>query len=156
MKRILLLLALAALLGSAGYGQDYKTSLGLRLGYPYGVTVKHFLNKKNALEGILASSWGGFVVTGLYESEHWTGWYPSLNWFLGAGVYAGFWDAVDNPFLDDRYTGSVIGIGVIGGFEYTFDELPINISIDLLPTYNIIGYSGYGGLTGAISVRYVF
>ena len=156
MKKTILILASVLFLSMASSGQDYKTSLGLRLGYPYGATVKHFLNKKNALEGIVSFSWGGIVVTGLYENEHWTGWYPSLNWFLGAGLYAGFWDAVNNPFVDDTYSGSIIGAGVVGGFEYTFDEIPINLSIDLMPTYNIIGYSGWGGMSGAISVRYVF
>jgi len=92
MKRTFTIIASVLLLGIAANGQDYKTSLGLRLGYPYGVTLKHFLNKTNALEGILASSWGGFVATALYENEHWTGKYPGLNWFWGAGVHAGFWD----------------------------------------------------------------
>ncbi len=40
--------------------------------------------------------------------------------------------------------------------EYTFDEIPLNLSIDLLPTFNIIGYTGWGGINGALSVRYVF
>ena len=31
-------------------GQDYKTSLGIRAGLPYGLTIKHFLDKKNAVE----------------------------------------------------------------------------------------------------------
>ena len=156
MKRTILLLVSIVFLLSASYGQDYRTSLGLRLGYPYGLTVKHFLSKTNALEGILASSWGGFVVTGLYENEHWTGKYPGLNWFWGVGAHAGFWDAENNPNVDDTYTGSIIGADFILGLEYTFDEIPVNLSIDLLPTFNLIGYTGWGGINGAISVRYVF
>lgn len=156
MKKTFLITAFILLLGAAASGQDYRTSLGLRLGYPYGVTVKHFLNKYNALEGILASSWGGFVATGLYEYERWTGKYPGLNWFCGAGAYAGFWDAYNHPLIDDSFTGTVIGAGLIAGLEYTFDEVPVNISIDMLPTFNLIGYTGWGGFSGAISVRYVF
>jgi len=156
MKKILLLVAFALLLSSVSFGQDYRTSLGLRLGYPYGLTVKQFLSKTNALEGILASSWGGFVVTGLYENEHWTGQYPGLNWFWGVGAHAGFWDAIDHPNIDDDHIGSIIGADFIIGLEYTFDELPVNLSIDLLPTFNLIGYTGWGGLNGAISARYVF
>lgn len=156
MKKTLLIVFLAASFVTAAIGQDYKTSLGVRLGYPYGLTVKHFIGKKSALEGILASSWGGFVATALYEYENWTGKYPGLNWYWGAGVHAGFWDAYNHPLIDDSYTGSVIGADFIIGLEYTFDEVPVNLSIDLLPTYNIIGYTGWGGLTGAISARYVF
>jgi hypothetical protein len=156
MKRTILLLVSVLIISSVSLGQDYKTSLGIRLGYPYGLTVKHFVSKKNALEGILASSWGGFVATALYENEHWTGKYPGLNWFWGIGAHAGFWDQGNNPNIDETYVGSVIGADFILGLEYTFDELPVNLSIDVLPTFNIIGDTGWGGLNGAISVRYVF
>jgi len=156
MKRIFLLIVFASFLGSMVYSQDYRTSLGLRGGLPYGLTVKHFLSKTNALEGILASSWGGFVVTGLYENEHWTGKYPGLNWFWGFGAHAGFWDTGMNPNVDETYSGSIIGADAIIGLEYTFDEIPLNVSLDLLPTFNLIGYTGWGGINGAISIRYVF
>jgi hypothetical protein len=156
MKKIIVTLALTIFLVVSATGQDYRTSLGLRAGYPYGLTVKHFLNKTNAIEGVLASSWGGFVITGLYENEHWTGEYPGLNWFWGVGAHIGFWDAGRNPNIDEAYVGSVIGADAILGLEYTFDEIPLNLSIDLLPSVNLIGHTGWGGIFGALSVRYVF
>jgi len=156
MKRIFLSVVIIALITVASSGQDYKTSLGLRAGLPYGLTVKHFLSKKNALEGILASSYGGFVVTGLYEYERWLGNYPGLNWFIGVGAHAGFWDAGRNPNVPETYEGSIIGIDAILGLEYTFDELPINLSLDLLPTFSLIGVTQWGGINGALSIRYVF
>ena len=136
--------------------QDYKTGIGLRAGVPYGLTVKHFLNESHALEGILASRWQGFVITGLYQNEYWTGEYPGLNWYWGFGAHVGFWDAGANPRVSDTYTGSVIGADAILGIEYTFDSIPLNLSLDILPTVNIIGYAGWGGINGALSVRYVF
>ena len=156
MKKTFLLLIAVTLLSLTLKGQDYRTSLGLRAGWPYGVTLKHFLNEKNALEGILASNWGGFVITGLYENEHWTGQYPGLNWFWGFGAHVGFWDAGRNPNVDETYVGSVIGADAILGLEYTFDDVPINLSLDLLPTFNLIGYTGWGGINGGLSIRYVF
>ena len=156
MKKTFLLLIAVTLLSLTLKGQDYRTSLGLRAGWPYGVTLKHFLNEKNALEGILASSWGGFVVTGLYENEHWTGQYPALNWFWGFGAHVGWWDAGRNPNVGETYVGSVIGADAILGLEYTFDDVPINLSLDLLPTFNLIGYTGWGGIHGGLSIRYVF
>ncbi len=155
MKRTILILFSAFIIGSALNAQDYKTSLGLRAGFPYGVTVKHFLNETNALEGILASSWGGFVVTGLYENEHWTGQYPGLNWFWGFGAHIGFWDN-NNNYIDDPDVGSVLGADFILGMEYTFDEIPLNLSLDVMPSVNLIGYQGWGGIHGGLSIRYVF
>jgi hypothetical protein len=156
MKRVILLTLLFAFLTVTSNAQEYRTSLGLRAGLPYGLTVKHFLNKTNAVEGILASSYGGFIITGLYENEHWTGQYPGLNWFWGAGGHVGFWDAGRNPNIDDTYTGSVIGLDGILGLEYTFEEIPLNLSLDLLPSVNLIGFTGWGGINGALSIRYVF
>lgn len=156
MKKVLIILILAGLTGVSANAQDYKTSLGLRAGLPYGVTIKHFMDKYNALEGILASRWQGFVVTGLWENERWTGNYPGFDWFWGLGAHVGFWDAGNNPNLSHSYSGSVIGVDGILGIEYTFDEIPLNLSLDLLPSINLIGSTGWGGINGGLSIRYVF
>ena len=156
MKKALFVFLFIAGIAFASNGQDYKTSLGLRAGVPYGITIKHFLSEQNAVEGILASRWNGFIITGLYENEHWTGEYPGLNWFWGFGAHIGFWDADNNPRIESDYTGSVIGVDGIIGLEYTFDEIPLNLSLDLLPTINLIGSTGWGGINGALSIRYVF
>jgi hypothetical protein len=156
MKRIYIMLILATSILITSNAQDYRTSLGIRAGLPVGVTVKHFLNETNAIEGILASRWGGFVVTGLYEFEKWTGEYPALNWYWGGGAHVGFWNQGYNPRLDVAYSGPVVGIDGILGLEYTFDEIPLNLSIDLLPSLNLIGSTGWGGINGALSIRYVF
>lgn len=156
MKKALIILVLTGLIGISASAQDYKTSLGLRAGLPYGVTLKHFLSKYNAFEGILASSYQGFVVTGLWENERWTGHYPGFNWFWGVGAHVGFWDAGNNPNLPKSYSGSVIGVDGVLGIEYTFDEIPLNLSLDLLPTIDLIGYTGWGGINGGLSIRYVF
>jgi hypothetical protein len=156
MKKLLIVSVLILFIGITLNAQDYKTSLGLRAGIPYGVTIKHFLSKTDAIEGILAGMWQGFVITGLYENEHWTGHYPGLNWYWGGGAHVGFWDAGNNPYLKETYTGSVLGIDGILGLEYTFDEVPINLSLDLMPSFNLFGNPGWNGIYGALSIRYVF
>jgi hypothetical protein len=70
--------------------------------------------------------------------------------------HAGFWGVGRNPNVDATYNGSVLGLDAIIGLEYTFDEFPINLSLDLLPTVNLIGDTGWGGINGALSIRYVF
>lgn len=155
MKKLLFIFILAVGMAAAASGQDYKTALGLRAGLPYGLTVKHFLNNTNALEGIVAGTrYGGFVITGLYESVHWTGEYPGLNWFFGGGAHIGSWD--DDPDFADSETGGVFGLDAILGLEYTFDEIPLNLSLDILPTFNLVGSNNWGGINGGLSIRYVF
>ena len=152
MKRILFAIILISGLSLAVEAQDYRTAVGLRFGYPYGLTVKHFLNETNAFEGILAGSYGGFVVTGLYENEHWTGWYPGINWYWGFGAHLGFWDS--NPWVSGD-GGGVLGADFVLGLEYTFDEVPIGLSLDIIPTINLIGGNGWAPQS-ALSIKYVF
>jgi len=152
MKKASVILLFAVLLSISASAQNYKTSLGLRAGVPYGLSLKHFMSRSVAVEGILASRWQGFVATALLEKDAPTGSYPNLHWFWGVGAHIGFWDS--NPYVNT--TGSVVGIDGILGLEYTFDEIPLNLSLDLLPSVNIFGSTGWGGINGALSIRYVF
>ncbi len=138
------------------HAQEYKTSMGLRAGLPVGITIKHFMNREYAVEGILATRWGGFILSGLFEREYWTGEYPGFNWYWGGGIHLGIWEAGYNPRLKPKYADPVFGIDGIIGLEYTFEYLPLNLSVDLLPSINLVGTTGWGGINGALSVRYVF
>jgi hypothetical protein len=143
--------------------QEYKTSLGLRIGPPpfslSGITIKHFLDKATAIEGILSFNYNGIVATGLFQSEHWTGIYPGINWYWGLGAHVGIWGAGENPYINSSATyrgGTMLGIDGILGVEYTFDNIPLNIAIDVLPTVNLLGYQSWNPFNAAVSVRYVF
>ena len=154
MKKVLFIAILLVIMLVVAKGQDYRTSIGIRAGVPYGLTIKHFMSEEHAFEGILASRWGGFAITGLWEKEYWTGEYPGLNWFWGLGAHVGFWD--NTPYYNSINTNATVGVDAILGLEYTFDEIPLNLSLDLLPSVNLIGYSGWNGINGALSIRYVF
>jgi len=137
--------------------QDYTTGIGVRGGFSNGLTIKHFISERAAIEGIISSRWKGFNLTGLYEIHQQAFDVEHLNWYYGAGGHIGFWKGRDVSWGDNRdddYT--VIGIDGILGIEYNFQEIPINISLDWKPTMNIIGYSGFWGDGGAFSVRYIF
>jgi len=49
----------------------------------------------------------------------------------------------------------VLGADVVGGIEYTFDDLPLNIALDLIPSFDIIGGDWFHFKAG-ISFRYAF
>jgi hypothetical protein len=161
MKKSIIIIVFALVSFLTSSAQDYKTSGGLRAGVPFGpngLTIRHFLDKKNAVEGILAvNGFNGIIATGLYENEHWTGYYPGLNWYWGVGAHVGFWDAGTSRYFNSSYTGGgVVGVDGVFGVEYTFDEIPLNISVDILPSVNLFGYAGWNGISSGISARYVF
>jgi hypothetical protein len=156
MKKALLALALAAFvtLGTAGSlsaqsqpagGSGYTTALGLRLGYPLGVTLKHFLSPQAALEGIAGVGYG-FNLTGLYEYHGDFSGAPGLRWLAGGGLSFYSWPA----------WGASVGLAGILGLDYKFDSAPVNLSLDWLPAFYFTGYNSFTGGGGAFSVRYTF
>ena len=148
-------MALLLLLGGTSLAQtenniSYKTAAGLRLGYPYGVSVKHFANEKSAVEGILGFWYGGLNVTALYEYHQPLGKEPGLKWFAGAGAEFTSWNY-------GGYSGGVFGIDLIAGLDYKLPTAPLNLSLDWKPAFIVSGGAGgfYGG-GGGLTARYTF
>jgi hypothetical protein len=130
----------------------------LRGGFTNGLTVKHFTGDKAAFEFLLGSRWHGFDVTGLYEVHNRAFDTAGLKWYYGAGAHIGFWNG-DYTYRDWGYQGTsytVAGLDGILGLEYSFREVPINLSLDWKPAFNFAGYSGFWADGGALSIRYIF
>jgi hypothetical protein len=73
------------------FAMDHGTGIGVRGGLSNGLTVKHFIGEKTAIEGLLASRWGGLNITGLYEIHNAAAFDVSrLNWYYGLGAHIGF------------------------------------------------------------------
>ncbi len=136
--------------------QNYNTALGIRAGAFNGVSLKHFLSSRHAVEGILSFRWQGFSVTGLYEIHDQAFDVQGLQWYYGFGAHVGFWDGRNVRWTDGVDNQVILGVDGIIGLEYNFAEIPINISLDWKPALNLIGYSGFWADGGAISVRYLF
>ena len=136
--------------------QDYQTGIGLRAGFQQGLSVKNFVGDRSAFEGILSTRWRGFQVTGLFELHRTFPDVDRLNWYYGFGAHVGFWNGEYPSWGEPGTSYTIVGIDGILGMEYTFEEVPVNLSLDWKPAFNIIGYQGFWGDAGAFSVRYVF
>lgn len=184
----ILFLAAAFTINSGAYAQggnksksssensgDYTTSIGLRGGLTSGLTIKHFLNSKAALEGIVGSRWHGFSIAGLFELHKGNALKVSdLTWVYGGGARIGFYrgyyyygggkgesDCQDptNPKCDAyyyTYNRSVTAFGLVGifGLEYRFKEIPFTASLDLMPYIHFNHWSG-DFIDGSVSFRYI-
>lgn len=137
--------------------QKYKTGLGLRGGYPSGVTGKHFISSSSAIEGIVSfGGWGGFGVTGLYQIHNPIPDAPGFTWYYGGGAHL----ATANSDRTNPWSGSAggklfLGVDGIVGAEYVFAEAPISLSLDVLPILNIVEDIGVWFNAG-FSIRYTF
>jgi hypothetical protein len=150
MKKLLFATLLFVTMGTLVNAQDYKTGVGLRLGWDQGLTIKHFIGSKPALEGILSARYRGFDVTGLFEVHNRAFDVDRLDWYFGGGAHVGFYGT------NYGYgSGTFVGLTGILGLEYNFAEVPINLSLDWKPVFDF-GYSHFIADGGALSIRYIF
>lgn len=156
MKKLLLTLTLSICIITLAGAQDYNTGIGLRGGLYNGLTIKHFIGDRSAVEGLLSTRWRGFEITGLYEIHNRAFDIDRLNWYYGAGAHLGFYNGDNTTWGDVGTAYTVLGVDGILGLEYNFSEIPINLSIDWKPAFNFIGYSRFFGEGGALSIRYIF
>jgi hypothetical protein len=135
--------------------QTYKTAIGLRGGYPSGITAKHFIKGSSALEGVLSFGGWGFGFTGLYQIHVPITEAPGFNWYYGGGTHIGFAKAANsNPFLKDKEQKLFLGVDGVFGAEYVFPDVPISISLDITPMVSLLPEI-YPWFNAGISVRYV-
>ena len=157
MKKMTLTAILLVGMIASVFAMGYGTGIGLRGGLSNGLTVKHFMGEKTAIEGILSSRWGGFNITGLYEIHNASAFgVENLNWYYGLGAHIGFWSGKDVGWAKDDDDYTVIGVDGIIGIEYNFKEFPFNIGLDWKPAFNLSGNTEFWGDGGALSIRYVF
>lgn len=170
MKKLLYIFGFATLLlfcfqQEAMAQKNYNTSVGLRIGIGYGITVKHFLSESVSIEGIFSSryygtgrgygrknykyGYAGFNLTALIQ-KHWSiGEVRGLNWFIGGGAHIG-----GNGYDGTPYT--VIGLDGNIGLEYTVPNAPVTFQLDYKPSINFYTYYDFGYDEIALSIRYAF
>jgi hypothetical protein len=108
----------------------YKTAIGMKYA-PFAVTLKIFSSKRNRAFEFLADFDDGFRLTGLKE------WHGNLNgpgnlkWYLGFGAHSGYFDKGSEE-------GVMFGLDAVGGLDYKFKHLPLNVSLDWQPAYEFV------------------
>jgi hypothetical protein len=155
MRKLVMVLVLVLSIATFVKGQDYDTGIGLRAGFSQGLTLKHFISRSNAVEGLLVTRWQGFDITGLYEIHNNAFDVDRLNWYYGFGGHLGSYNGDNVTWGEPGSQYLVIGVDGVLGLEYSFTEAPISIGIDLKPTLNLIGYVGFWA-DGGLSIRYIF
>ena len=140
--------------------QDYKSAAGLRLGYPWAASYKTFISEASALEAYVGyRGWFGYnaiSLNGAYQVHKDFDSVDGLQWYFGGGGgvdcynYSGF-----------EGSNTIIKISGYLGLQYTFEDTPISVTIDWVPTFgigdNLFGFStsGFQGGYGGLGVRYI-
>jgi hypothetical protein len=133
----------------------YHSAIGLRIGTGYSdlfsASYKIFLSESpGALEFNLGVkppySYAGYPGNPSYSNSDITlmsfsGSYqyhipipalPGLQWFIGGGF------TLTNTFSDlDGYNGLGLGLFPTGGADYKFGKIPLEVSVDIRPTFRV-------------------
>jgi hypothetical protein len=152
MKKLFFLLIAIGAFTTSSLAQEYHWGIGIRGGLASGITAKFFYEGDKAWEGILTTRHDGLMVTGLHEWQNSIS--PGFSWFYGVGGHLGTW-----PGNDDFDGDLVIGVDGIVGLEYEFYSefnVPVSLSLDYKPAFNIIESSGFNGDELALSIRFIF
>ena len=141
---------------------DYKSAIGARLGVPVSFSYKHFITKAGALElnaGFAHEGYGfNYVrIGGMYQHHFPIGSVEGFKWYIGGGPFVDLY-SYDIYTSNYGYSKSAVGINAVGGVDYKFKKIPLNLSADWMPSVFLGGnlyYSNFRPGYGAVSVRYV-
>ena len=148
MKKATIIL-LIMLVTSTAFSQVYEKQVGLRLGVTPGVTGKIIKNDRTAIEGILGFRNGGIQMHGLLESYHPLIKTNTQRWmmYFGGGGHLGYVNGYDRVrrwsntsgyyWEEQRMAGFVMVIDGVIGSEYTFNKVPITLSMEFKPFFEL-------------------
>jgi len=143
MKKLLaLILLLISIVASA---QDYEQAIGVRAGYSGGLSYRKFFSARYGGEIIAQYNRNGFQLAGLAEYQSAPFNEDRLYLFYGGGVHTGNWNGQ-----------FALGLTAIGGIEYVLRDLPLSISLDWKPMFNIIRTTALDPVDFAFTLRYTF
>lgn len=139
-------------------GGGYKTALGVRLSSANAmvnnsVSIKHFINDKMAVEGLL--SFGDPLAIGALLELHKPLASEGLSYFYGAGAYISFVKKVN---VNTQKTTTDPNFGAMGiiGLDYKFSNIPLNLSLDWKPELNIVSDINFEPAAIGFTARFTF
>ena len=121
-------IVLGCLLTSEGYSQMYDSAAGLRGGTGATISYKKFLGRAIAFEGILGSFDYDFFGASILIEKHTDANLGRLQWYWGVGPYLTF----------DRDFTAFGAMGALGA-DFSFESIPIDISLDWTPRLRLAG-----------------
>ena len=138
--------------------QAYQTAVGIRAGLGSGLSMKHFISRYTALEGIIESRYDGLNAVLLHEWQQGKLGEYGVEWYYGAGAHIGAWNGgTHQPWFNEDYNRvhHVFGVDGVIGMEYTFEDIPLNLSLDWRPAFNITEHTGFWLNNFGLNARYV-
>ncbi len=129
------------------YSQGH--AIGLRFSEDFGVTYKQNLKSNTWVELIAHVREHSLGLTGLYEAYKPTPFSKYFKWYYGGGAFVGIGSDKDNSYAFG-------GIRGVLGLCYNFTDIPFDISLDWMPTVQLINDYHTDFILFGLSIRYTF
>lgn len=154
MKKIFIIAILA--LGVSFAAAAQPRAVGGRLGYGIEASYQHTLGSENFIEADL----GFFTFNSVNAAATYNfmilhpQWTPKGEWGVYAGPGLGMGVGFNGYFN--------MGVGGQVGLEYTFDNIPLQLSVDYRPMFGMVAHQGQAGFyipgvyNFGIGARYCF
>ncbi len=155
--------------GRSQFEANKTFGLGLELGYPNGLTGKYFVSSSTALDFGLGYAYRYYYAgDGLNVYMDYL-WHPfvlaktepfELPFYIGVGGH--FWDFDDGCDRNGRnctYNGTAVGVRVPIGIAFDFNNIPLDIFIQVTPTLDFFRHynrDAYLGFWPSVGVRFWF
>jgi hypothetical protein len=119
---------------------QYKLAVGARFDDNQGLSIKINKNKAISPEILLSGYGNGLEATFLAEWHQKAFTTGNWRWLYGVGGHIGSASQYRKKTYEDRFFQ--LGADGILGLEYTFNEVPLNLSIDWKPEFNVVNNTG--------------
>lgn len=144
MKKVFLTILLAGSLSA--FSQTYKSAIGAKLGYGLVGSYKYVFSKPHAVDVYAGFAWyGNGVIVGASYQYHIN--IPDIKGLsvpLGAGgLFAGYGG------------GGVVAVTGNVGLEYAFQDIPLSLGIEYMPSFGLNGGTGFYPGFATLNVRYI-
>lgn len=164
MKRTLIMLAVVGVLftGNAQAQQQQKTfGLGIILGEPTGLSLKHWISGDRAVDAGIAWSfsendslhlhmdylWHWFGKVGVQQKE------GRMPLYVGIGGRVKFKEENDGRGRNDDDT--LVGVRVPFGLSFLFNEAPVELFFEVVPVLDVAPDSDLD-INAAVGARFYF
>lgn len=144
----------------------YETAVGIRLGSPLSVSAKHFLHEEGAVElavGFRNDDPFSYIhISGAYQFHKPIGEVENLFYYVGAGasiIRCKYTPEYEIPGEETgSFTSTYFALQGYVGVDYAFEDIPLNLSVDWIPTLNLGENSPQQSFSGgfwALAARFI-
>lgn len=163
MKRLFLHTTISVLAFAAiplmSSGQSYQHAIGVKLGSPFGLSFKAFIDDNEAIE-ILGTGWPhGPRGTFLYQ------WHKEMNnpqfcWYVGTGAHLQLYTltsvGIAERFRFSSEKGYGFGVEGVAGIEYKIRKTPIITDFNLKPNFEVTSFGEYAiNYDPSLTIRFI-